>query len=53
MGVTEPEYYYELGLSYVYLDRCDEARPWLEKAIEVDETAWPAWEGLEICNNKE
>jgi tetratricopeptide (TPR) repeat protein len=50
MGATEPEYYYELGLSYVYLDRCDEALPWLQKAVEIDPQAWPAWEGLEICD---
>jgi tetratricopeptide (TPR) repeat protein len=53
LGVTELEYYYELGLSYVYLDRCEEARPWLEAAIELDNTAWPAWEGLDLCKNKE
>ena len=52
LGVEEVEYFYELGLSYVYLDRCDEARPWLEKAIEMDPTAWPAWDGLDICDSK-
>ncbi len=49
LGATELEYYYELGLSYAFLDRCDEARPWLLKAIELDSTAWPAWEGLDLC----
>jgi tetratricopeptide (TPR) repeat protein len=49
LGATELEYYYELGLSYAYLERCDEARPWLLKAIEIDDTAWPAWEGLDLC----
>jgi tetratricopeptide (TPR) repeat protein len=49
LGATELEYYYELGLAYAYLDRCDEARPWLLKAIEIDNTAWPAWEGLDLC----
>ena len=48
LGATELEYYYELGLSYAYLERCDEARPWLLKAIEIDDTAWPAWEGLDL-----
>ena len=52
LGADELEYYYELGLSYVYLDRCDEARPWLEKAIEMDAAAYPAWEGLDICDKK-
>ena len=52
LGAEELEYYYELGLSYVYLDRCDEARPWLEKAIEIDAAAYPAWEGLDICDKK-
>jgi tetratricopeptide (TPR) repeat protein len=49
LGVENVEYYYELGLSYVYLERCDEAIPWLEKAIEIDSTAWPAWDGLDLC----
>jgi tetratricopeptide (TPR) repeat protein len=52
LGIDELEYYYELGLSYVYLDRCGEAIPWLEKAIESDSTAWPAWEGLDICEGE-
>ncbi len=52
LGSDELEYYYELGLSYVYLDRCDEARPWLEKAIEIDAAAYPAWEGLDICDQR-
>ena len=49
LGIENVEYYYELGLAYVYLERCDEAIPWLEKAIEIDATAWPAWEGLDLC----
>jgi tetratricopeptide (TPR) repeat protein len=49
LGIENVEYYYELGLAYVYLERCDEAIPWLEKAIEIDSTAWPAWEGLDLC----
>ena len=52
MGADDLEYYYELGLAYVYLDRCDEAIPWLEEAIEIDETAWPAWDGLDLCQGK-
>ncbi|RPI53235.1 MAG: tetratricopeptide repeat protein [Chloroflexi bacterium] len=52
LGSTELEYYYEIGLSYAYLDRCSEARPWLEKAVEMDASAWPAWEGLEMCDKK-
>jgi tetratricopeptide (TPR) repeat protein len=51
-GAVKNEYYYELGLAYVYLDRCDEGVPWLEKAIEVDPNAWPAWEGLDICDKR-
>jgi hypothetical protein len=49
LGATELEYSYELGLSYAYLERCDEARPWLLKAIEIDNDAWPTWEGLDLC----
>jgi tetratricopeptide (TPR) repeat protein len=52
LGSTEVEYYYELGLAYAYLERCDEARPWLLKAVEIDNTAWPAWDGLDLCPEK-
>ncbi|RME49668.1 MAG: tetratricopeptide repeat protein, partial [Caldilineae bacterium] len=46
------EYYYELGLSYVYLTppRCEEAIPWLLKALDKDPAYYnPAWAGLKIC----
>jgi superkiller protein 3 len=49
LGATAPEYYYELGLAYAFLDRCDEARPWLLEAVRIDPYAWPAWEGLDLC----
>ncbi len=52
LGASKLEYYYELGLAYAYLDRCDEARPWLEKAVELEPNAEPAWEGLDICEDK-
>lgn len=51
--LTAPiEYYYELGLAYVYLDspQCDEAVPWLLKALEIDSSGLnPAWAGLRDC----
>lgn len=46
------EYYYEIGLAYVYLDppQCDKAVPWLLKALKIDSSAFnPAWAGLRIC----
>ena len=43
------EYYYELGLSYVYLGMCDKAIPWLEKALEIDPYSEPALWGLSEC----
>ena len=52
LGEDKLEYYYELGLAYAYLDRCDEARPWLLKAVEIDPSAWPAWDGLDMCPEK-
>jgi Flp pilus assembly protein TadD len=52
LGAAEPEYYYELGLALAYLERCDEARPWLLKALEVDPNAAPALEGLKLCPEK-
>ncbi len=46
------EYYYSLGLAYAYLEPpvCEQAVPWLLKALEVDSSAYnPAWAGLRIC----
>lgn len=46
------EYYYELGLSYVYLrpPQCENAVPWLLKALEKDDAYYnPAWAGLKTC----
>jgi tetratricopeptide (TPR) repeat protein len=49
LGDTTLEYYYETGLSYAFLDRCAEARPWCLQAIDIDNTAWPAWDCLDLC----
>jgi tetratricopeptide (TPR) repeat protein len=46
------DYYYELGLSYVYLDppQCEKALPWLLKAISLDSSFTnPAWAGIRLC----
>lgn len=44
------EYYYTLGLAYTYLDQCNEAVPWLLKALEIDSSGYnPAWAGLRDC----
>ena len=46
------EYYYTLGLAYAYLEPpiCDQAVPWLLKALKLDGSAYnPAWAGLRIC----
>ena len=46
------EYYYELGLAYAYLDPpvCDQAVPWLLRALDIDSSGTnPAWAGLRIC----
>ncbi|MBN1995349.1 MAG: tetratricopeptide repeat protein [Anaerolineae bacterium] len=46
------EYYYSLGLAFAYLEPplCNQAVPWLLKALELDSSAYnPAWAGLRIC----
>jgi tetratricopeptide (TPR) repeat protein len=51
--LTAPvEYYYEIGLAYAYLEPplCQEAVPWLLKALDIDSSGFnPAWAGLRIC----
>jgi tetratricopeptide (TPR) repeat protein len=49
LGSSNVEYYYELGLSYIYLDQCDKGVPWLIKAVEMDPNAVAAWGGLALC----
>lgn len=47
------EYYYTLGLAYVYMDppQCKEATPWLLKALKMDSSASnPAWAGVRNCS---
>jgi len=46
------EYYYSLGLAFAYLEPplCDQAVPWLLRALELDKSVTnPAWAGLRIC----
>jgi hypothetical protein len=46
------EYYYTLGLAYAYMQPpiCEQAVPWLLKALEQDSGGLnPAWYGLRIC----
>ena len=52
LGLESEEYYYELGLSYVYLGDCDKGIPWLEKALEINPDSEPAWGGLELCGEQ-
>ena len=62
-GNTTLEYYYELGLSYIYSYTnalqsytseelkmgCDLGIPWLDKALERDPYCRPCWQGIETC----
>jgi len=44
------QYYYQLGLSYAYLDQCDDSESWLLKSLEIEPAPWnPAWQGLKRC----
>ncbi|OQY25866.1 MAG: hypothetical protein B6I34_01365, partial [Anaerolineaceae bacterium 4572_32.1] len=62
-GKVSLEYYYELGLSYIYsytnalqgytpedLARgCELGVPWLDKALERDPYCNPCWQGIDVC----
>jgi tetratricopeptide (TPR) repeat protein len=47
-GATE-EYSYELGFCYAYLNKCDEAVLWFEKALEINPNSAIARQGLDYC----
>lgn len=62
-GSTSLEYYYELGLSYIYSytnalqgytpeeleEGCQLGVPWLDKALERDPYCNPCWQGIDVC----
>lgn len=45
------EYYYSLGLAYIYKkpQECEKARPWLLISLEIDPDTPAALEGLRLC----
>ncbi|MDY7079091.1 MAG: tetratricopeptide repeat protein [Chloroflexota bacterium] len=47
------ENYYALGLAYFYLDRCDQALQWFERALEIDPGDENALEGIRLCEEAE
>jgi tetratricopeptide (TPR) repeat protein len=49
LGISNEEYFYELGLAYAYLDDCPNAVKWLQKALEVNPESAPAKQGIERC----
>ncbi len=62
-GGASLEYYYELGLSYIYsytnalqgytpedlAKGCELGVPWLDEALERDPYCNPCWQGIEVC----
>jgi tetratricopeptide (TPR) repeat protein len=65
-GNASLEYYYELGLSYIYsytnalqgytpeelAQGCELGVPWLDKALERDPYCNPCWQGIDVCEGK-
>lgn len=47
------EHYYTAGLAHVYKEprECEQALPWLEKALEKNAESAPALTGLKLCQN--
>lgn len=45
------EHLYSLGLAFIYQNepKCDQAIPWLRKALEINENSQPALAGLSQC----
>lgn len=48
-GYSSQEVFYELGLSYAFLEQCEEGMPWLERALELDPESGPALAGIRLC----
>ncbi|MDQ4076967.1 MAG: tetratricopeptide repeat protein [Chloroflexota bacterium] len=49
-GYSNEGVFYQLGLAYAYLEQCDQAVPWLERALEQNPDSGPAQSGMELCN---
>jgi tetratricopeptide (TPR) repeat protein len=48
-GYTSEAVYYHLGLSLAYLEECDSAVGWLERALEINPESQPAQSGMRLC----
>lgn len=51
LGVENEEFFYEMGLSYVYLDDCTNGEKWLQKALDVNPESAPAQQGIRRCQS--
>ncbi len=52
LGARSFDFYYQLGLSYALLEECDKARPWFQKALELQPGAQAVRDGLRMCPEK-
>jgi tetratricopeptide (TPR) repeat protein len=50
LGVKNEEFYYEMGLSYAYLEDCTNAVKWLQKALDLNPESAPAQQGIRRCD---
>ena len=48
-GYSSEEVYYHLGLSLAYLEQCDQAVGWLQRALELNPESQPAQSGMSLC----
>jgi tetratricopeptide (TPR) repeat protein len=52
LGLKNEEYFYEAGLAYAYLEDCNNAKIWLEQALELNPDSRPAQDGLRRCEGQ-
>ncbi len=50
LGVENEEFFYIMGLSYSYLDDCDNALKWLNKALELNPESAPVQQAIRYCS---
>jgi tetratricopeptide (TPR) repeat protein len=50
LGVENEEFFYLMGLSHQYLDDCDNALKWFEKALELNPDSAPVQQGIRRCS---
>ena len=49
-GHSSEKLFYNLGFSYAYLQQCEEAMPWLDRALTINPDSPLGQYGVQLCS---